>query len=267
MNSNLYFKELKRNRKNLITWSLIVIGFTFMVLSLYPHMSGMGDEMTKMMSKLPAELSKAFGLDENTWQSILGFYSTYYGIYIVVLMGIYTASAAATILSKEERDGTSEFLLSKPISRKNIYSTKLLVLLTLILIIYFLQMFAALIGFSVFSETTLDWNTLLVMHAHGFILVAFFSCCGMLISFFFRPKKNFMGMVVGIVFGTYFLSAMGKSADSISWIGYFSPFHYLDITANSSNSVNYSGGLCILVLGAGMLYFGYLLFKRKDLRA
>ncbi|NDH78416.1 MAG: multidrug ABC transporter permease, partial [Flavobacteriia bacterium] len=112
MNTVLFTKELKRNRKNTLIWTSIVLAFTLMILSIYPSFSHMGEDMVKLMSSLPEEYAKAFGMDEATWSSIIGFYATYYGIYITLLMGIYTASTGATIIGKEERDGTAEFLLT-----------------------------------------------------------------------------------------------------------------------------------------------------------
>ncbi|HAK69779.1 MAG TPA: multidrug ABC transporter permease, partial [Cryomorphaceae bacterium] len=106
MNSVIFKKELKRNRKNTAIWSAILVGFTALILSIFPSFSEMGEEMAKLMSSLPEEYAKALGMDEETWSSIIGYYGTYYGIYITLLMGIFTASTGATIIGKEERDGT-----------------------------------------------------------------------------------------------------------------------------------------------------------------
>ena len=116
MNRNLYSKELKRN--SLIIWSAIVIGFTIGVMSIFPYMKNTGDEMAIMMSKMPEGMSKAMGINEQIFNSILGMYNKYYAIYIIVLLSIYTSSTGATIISKEEKNKTAAFLLTKPISKK-----------------------------------------------------------------------------------------------------------------------------------------------------
>ena len=67
MNRTLYFKELKRNRKNTLIWTSIVVAFTFLILSIYPSFSQMGDQMTELMSSLPEEYARALGMDEGTW--------------------------------------------------------------------------------------------------------------------------------------------------------------------------------------------------------
>jgi len=265
MNKNLYLKELKRNRKNLFIWSGIVIGFTLMVTAIFPYMADMGDSITVLMDSIPKELGKALGMDEETWSSILGFYSTYYSIYIILLVSIYTASTGATIISKEEKDGTSEFLLTKPISRQTIVLSKLMSLFTLTLIIYFIQVIVAAISINIFAVSEVDWSVFTQMHLSGLIIILFFTAAGVLISMFVTPKKNFMGIVVGMTFGTYFLNAIGKSAEAVEWISYISPFRYLEITKDPSVAFNYWGALVLLILAAGMLFFSNSAYAKKDI--
>lgn len=265
MNKNLFQKELKRNRKNLIIWSLIVVGFTLMVLAIFPFMAEMGASMTTLMDKMPPELSKAFGLDATTWSSILGFYTTYYGVYIVVLVSIYTTSTGAGIISKEEKDQTAEFLMTRPLSRRTIFTTKIMALLVLSGIIFTIQTLTAIIGISVFKEGTVDWAVFARMHAGGLVLVLFFTALGVLISMFVKPKKNFMGMIVGLTFGTYFLNAIAKSTDATAWIGYFSPFHYLEFTIDPTYTFNFLNAIIMVLLGFGILVFSFSAFAKKDM--
>lgn len=265
MNANLYTKELKRNRKNLITWTLIVVGFTALLISIFPSMEDMGEDLTKMMEKLPKEIGKAMGMDADTWTNVLGFYSTYYGIYIILLIGIFTMSTGATIISKEERDRTAEFLLTRPISRKNIFISKIASLLTLMLIIYIVQTVITIILLLAIGSNV-NWEAFAIMHTHGFGLILFYTCLGVLISFFFRPKKNFMGMVVGVIFGCYFINALSKSSNAVEWLGYVSPFHYLDFTPlDPGYAVNWIGMVALVVLSAGCLVFALKLFEKKDI--
>lgn len=265
MKLNLYFTEVRRNRKNLITWTLIVVGFTALVVGIFPAMADMGKDLITMMEKLPAELAKAMGMDANTWTNILGFYSTYYGIYIILLVGIFCMSTGATIISKEERDRTAEFLITRPISRKQIFKEKLLALLTLTIIIDIIQTIVAVLMVA-FLGTDVDWNAFATMHVHGITLILFFTSMGVLISFFFQPRKNFMGMVVGIIFGSYFLNAISRSTNSIEWIGYISPFRYLDFDPlNPEYSINWLAVVAFLTISAGLLFAAFRHFEKKDI--
>ena len=266
MNKNLYLKELKRNRKNLIIWSSIVIGFTLMVLSIFPFMKEMGEDMGALLDSMPVELQKAMGMDAETWKNIMGFYSTYYGIYIVVLVSIYTTSTGTGIISKEEKDRTAEFLLTKPLSRQTIVKTKLAALFTLAVIIYVIQTLVAIVGVIAFGEGSIDWGAFYTLHFGGFILVLFFTAIGVLLSMYLKPKKNFMGIVVGLTFGMYFLEAISKATEATNWIGYFSPFHYLDFNVSGGNyEVNYISGIVMLALGALALLWSNKVYLKKDI--
>lgn len=266
MNRNLYSKELKRNKRSLAVWSSIVIGLTILVMSIFPYMKGMSEEMANMMSKMPEGMAKAMGLNEHTWDSILGMYNTYYGIYIIVLLSIYSSSTGATIISKEEKDKTAEFLLTKPISRKSIFVTKLSVLFTLTFTAFFLQTITAVIFAIAFEEGHVQWSVFTTMHTHGLILTLFFTCVGLTLSMFLKPKKNFMGMTVGIVFGSYFLNTIAKAAETVSWVGYISPFHYLDFAVtNSDYGINFVSVGIILFISMILLATSYKVYEKKDI--
>lgn len=265
MNSVVFKKELKRNRKNTIIWTAIVVGFTALILSIFPIFAEMGEEMVKLMSSLPEEYAKALGMDEETWSSIIGYYGTYYGIYITLLMGIFTASTGATIISKEERDGTAEFLLTRPISRGSIATTKLMALGALFLIVYGIQTLSAVIGLLVFGEYV-NWSVMIAMHVHGFFLVGFFTASGVMMSSFLSPKMNYMGPVVGLIFGSYFLNAISMAAEKVSWLGYFSPYHYLNLTAkNGVLELNLIACLGVSVVAAILLWISYKRYLTKDI--
>ena len=196
----------------------------------------------------------------------LGMYNTYYGIYIVVLLAIYTSSTGATIISKEEKNKTAEFLLTKPISRKSIFGTKLLTLFTLTFAAYMVQTITAIIFVTALGGEHVNWLVFITMHSHGLILILFFTCVGLFLSMLIKPKKNFMGMMVGIVFGSYFLNTIAKAADTVSWIGYISPFHYLDFAVSVPNySINYTSVGIMLFLSIMLLIISYKIYEKKDI--
>jgi len=268
MNKNLYSKELKRNAKSWAVWTAIVIAFTLLVMSLFPYMKNMGDQMAAMMSSLPQGMTRAMGINEKTFNSILGMYNTYYGIYIVVLLAIFTSSTAATIISKEERYKTAEFLLTKPISRNKIFNTKLAVLFTLAFGAYILQTLIAFILVIIIGESNVNWSIFTTMHVHGLVLIVFFTSLGLFLSMILKPKANFMGLIVGIVFGSYFLGAISKVANVLHWIGYITPFYYLDFNvAQLDYGINYLAVLITLAISVVLLFASLKIYQRKDIGA
>ncbi|MFT7299304.1 MAG: ABC-2 type transport system permease protein [Sphingobacteriales bacterium] len=239
MNINLFSKELKRNRKTLLIWMGISSLFTIVVTAFYPTISSMGEGLNMIMSTLPPQITKAMGMDISTWSSIMGFYSTYYKIYIIILISIFTTYTATQIISKEERESTSEFLLTKPISRKSVFTTKILALASLSMIIFLTQVAVAYVGVILFSQKPVLWSLFFRLHLEGVLLMGIFTGFGLVVSQFTNPKRSLIGLVIGLTFGTNLLSALSKLTPSTEWLGYISPFNYLELSAsNPEETIN-----------------------------
>ena len=83
---------------------------------------------------------------------------------------------------------------------------------------------------------------------------------------FGNKKKCAIVQVVGVIFGGYFLNAVSKSAEAVEWLGYISPFHYLEFTPLASDySVNWLGMLAMIVLSGASLFWAFQTFKKKDI--
>lgn len=268
MNRNLYVKELKRNSKSLFVWTAIVIVFTILVLSIFPYMKNMGDQMAAMMSQLPKGMTKAMGINADTFLSILGMYNTYYGIYIIVLLSIYSSSTAATIISKEEKDKTAEFLMTKPITRKSIFETKISTLFTLMFLAYGVQTIVAFVFVILLGGDNIDWSIFMTMHTHGLVLIILFTCIGLFVSMLFNSRKNFMAISVALIFGSYFIDAISKIADKVNWLGYISPFHYLDFNVADINySINVFNVFVAIILASVLIVMSYHIYNKRDIVA
>jgi len=259
MNLNLFKKELKRNRKNFMIWTGIATGFTMMIVSLYPSFKDMGVEMAKV---IPKEMAKAFNMDTGGWQEISGYYKTYFGFHIIIILTIFSCSLGAMIVSKEENDRTSEFLLSKPLSRKSIFQTKIIALFTLISGSFLIQTIVTILMIMAVVTNDVAWDRIFEMHLNGYILCLFFGAIGIFLSQVVRGIKNYMGPVVGIVMGTYFIHAIGKAIDDANWIAKVSPFYHLGVDDIYPLSI-----IVILVISVCALYFGNQIFNKKDIGA
>jgi ABC-2 type transport system permease protein len=180
-------------------------------------------------------------------------------------MGIYTSSTGATIIGKEERDGTAEFLLSQPLSRGAVAGTKLAVLFTLFILVYVIQSALAVVGMNIFG-TEVKWDAFWAMHLHGFFLVGFFTAAGVLMGAFLSVKVNFMGPVVGMIFGTYFLNAIAQAADGVEFLGYLSPYHYLPIMLEKGTlEINPVACVAFGLLSLAMVGVAYWRYEKKDI--
>ena len=155
----LYFRELKAYRNSTIIWivslSLLVIVF----LSMFPSFTKDVEETKNILQNLPPFMASAAGISPNVMFSIYGFVS--WLLTFVTLAGaVQSMNLGVGILSKEESGKTADFLLTRPISRKSVITSKLLAAFSLILItniVFCLTTFAmaVVVVDTDFSATTL----------------------------------------------------------------------------------------------------------------
>src|SRR4030042_6917098 len=129
MNRNLYRMEMKRNSLSLFLWTLVITLLISVTMSIYPTFIENQSRIFGMLNLIPKGVLQFKGFsDLNELLSPMGFYSANNVIYMMVLGSIYAIVLASGILLKEEYNKTAEYLLTRPITRSEIFLSKLAVL-------------------------------------------------------------------------------------------------------------------------------------------
>jgi len=81
--------------------------------------------MTEMLAKFPKELLIAFGMDNLNYATILGYISFYF-LFIQLCLAIQAGNFGFGLVSIEENEMTADFLLTRPVSRMKILTSKIL---------------------------------------------------------------------------------------------------------------------------------------------
>ena len=126
MNFNLFVREFKNNLKGTVITSLIVVLYTAFSLLIYSSMQENISKIKEFYYIMPESFQEAFNFHINQWDNVLGFYVTYFVYFVPIITGCYSIILGTRILSKEEQNKTAEFLLSRPLSRNQIISSKLI---------------------------------------------------------------------------------------------------------------------------------------------
>ena len=116
--------ELRQGKTAFLIWTAS-IGFLLAVcVFLYPQMKGEMEGVSDIFSSMGA-FTAAFGMDRLNFGSLTGYYTIECGNVLGLGGAFFAALTAAGILSKEEKDGTAEFLLSHPVGRTRVITEKL----------------------------------------------------------------------------------------------------------------------------------------------
>ena len=262
---NMYLHELKSLRKTAIIWTCAMIAVALLYLLMYPGVAKDAADFKDLLGGYPPAVRAMLGVSLDSVTSLLGFYSMVV-TFVLLLGAIQAMNAGVSVLSKESRERTADFLLTKPVSRAAIVNAKLLAALTIFLatdIVYYAA--SSILAASVKTTTYSGRAFFLINLTLLFIQLIFFSL-GVVISVFFNKLKNVLPISLGVVFAFYFIGAIVATKNDGS--RFISPFKYFDnsyIIKHTAYEAPYLIVSAVIVVAA--VAITYYVYTHKDIHA
>jgi ABC-2 type transport system permease protein len=263
---NMFLYEIKALRKSTITWTLSILALAALYLSLYQNIVKDAQDFKELLASYPPAIRAVLGINLDYITSLLGFYAFIFS-FIIICGAIQATNLGLSILSKESRERTADFLLVKPVSRSSIVSAKLLAALTSIVItnILFITLTVLLANL---TNADFSVKLFIMINLSMFFVQIIFAAIGMVISVFFKKIKTVLPISLGVVFGFYFIGAFLVTDNSDKVERIFSPFKYFDviyIIDNAGYEVFY------MIIGAAIVVVSivasYIIYNKKDIHA
>jgi ABC-2 type transport system permease protein len=267
MSWNLFSKEMRRNALSLMLWMLVITILISVTMSAYPEFLKNQSKVIGMMSLLPKGLLQFKGVTNlSDLLSVLGFYSVNNVIYMMVLGSVFAIVLSSNILLKEEYEKTAEYLLTRPISRSEIFVSKLAVLLLNIILLNLVATLAGLISLEVFKNEPFSIRSFLILSTYTLLLNLLFGAIGLFMSTLVKRAKPITTFSIGLVLIFYFIFTISKIAESVSKIGYLSPFKYANMDAiNPTYALDLWNLIYFIGCSALLIGVSHRLYIRKDI--
>ena len=255
--------ELKQAWKSLLIWTAAIGAFIVICLFMYPEMKGQMDSISSMFASMGA-FSAAFGLDHLDFGTLRGFYGIECGNILGIGGALFAALAGIAALSKEEKNGTAEFLLTHPMRRSEVVTAKLVSMLVQIIVLNGIVWLLAIGSIAAIGEP-IPWKEFTLLHLAFFLLQVEIGCVCFGISAFLW--KGGLGIGLGLAIVLYFLSIIANLTDKADVLKYITPFGYADGSAVlgscSIDGTKLLVGLAFTVCGVALAYWKYC---KKDIR-
>lgn len=255
--------ELKQEWKALAIWTAAIGFFIVICVFMYPEMKGEMESVSKMFSAMGV-FSAAFGMDRLDFGSLIGFYAIECGNIMGIGGAFFAALIAVSVLAKEEKERTAEFLLTHPISRVRLITEKLIAVMIQIVILNVVVFVMSIASMAIIGEK-IPWKETGLLHLAYFLVQVELAgiCFG--ISAFLR--RSGLGIGLGIATIMYFLNIVANISKRAEFLKYITPFGYAegaDIIANGSLDVQIVMlGMSFAVIG---IVLGYWKYSRKDIQ-
>ncbi|MEH7155462.1 ABC transporter permease subunit [Neobacillus drentensis] len=263
---NIFFHELKAYRKSTFIWSVSLVLIIALFMSFYPAFAKDAENFEKIMEGYPEAIRNAIGFNLGNFFTILGFYC--FPLSFITLCGaIQGMNLGTSIVSKEVSEKTADFLLTKPVTRTSVLTSKLLSAFVSIVMTNIIYLVATI--FMVFQVKTDDFSMkiLLLLSLTLFFIQLIFLTIGVMISVIVPKIKSVLSVSLTTVFAFYFLG-MFSSTTGEEAKRYLSPFKYFD-TAFIIKHSSYEGSfllvsMIIIILAITVSYFVY---AKKDIHS
>lgn len=263
---NMFLHELKAYRKSTAMWTIALILVVAFFMSLFPAISHDAAQFKKILAGYPVQIRKAFGVSIDSITSLLGFYS-YVFSYVILCGSIQAMNLGISVLSKEVREKTADFLLTKPVTRTEIITAKLLAAFCSLMISNAILISAAFIIASVVSKQDFAIDTFILISLTAVFVELMFMALGVVISVAAARIKAVLPLSLGLVFGFFIINMFG-SVIGEETIRYLTPFKYYD-TAYIIQHGGYEGRFIAIeaVFIVVNVIASYFIYAKKDIHA
>lgn len=258
-------RELKINLKSFLIWVSILLGMYILIFAIYPHLMNENtkESLNQMMQSMPQEILSTFNMDIVGIESAYGWFKTEGYTFLTLIGGLYASILGATILLKEENDKTIEFLATKPVSRNQIVTAKVLCGVLYIVAFTIIITIGNLIALKVSGDV--DISEFLTISLLPMLLYGMLFFITLFLSTFFKKTRKSMSMGIGILFASYFLQIIGSMGENIEFLKKISLFEFV-----SSRYLLLEGHIHVgyLLIGLGiivvMLLGTYRRYQQKE---
>ncbi len=229
---NIFMHEFKTKLRSIFIWSASIAALIFVFMSLFKGFSADTAQLNEMMKSFPDELLIAFGMKNMDWSSVLGYFAVLF-IFSQICLAIQAANYGFGLISIEESEWTADFLLSKPIGRKQILTCKLLAAITSLVITEALVWGSSFLFVNIYSGgQEIQTKALVSLLLSMSVFQLFFLSVGIAISLLVKKVRSITPFSMGLVFGLYALNAFGsmigdESLEIISPFKHFTPSYII----------------------------------------
>lgn len=265
MSKNIFHYEFTTHLRSVITWSVSIALLLLVFISLFSSFAGQAEVLNAAMAKFPPQLITAFGLGGADLSTVSGYFG-YVFLFVQLCLAIQAANYGFSLVSIEEREWTADFLLTRPVKRRQVLTAKLLAALTSLTITNLIVWIGSFAFINLFrGDRAYDTGTLLLLLSSIVVFQLFFLSVGLVISVLVKRVRNVTPYSMGLAFGMYALSVFGGLLGT-SVLEKITPFKHFD-----PNYIIRQGGwdLPLVLISLAVIIVSlagsYVLYTRRDI--
>jgi ABC-2 type transport system permease protein len=261
---NIFLREMKAHRWNLIFWSLGMIFMVMAGMAKFAAYEQAGQTAADLMAQLPKGMQVIFGLSGFDLMKASGFYGVLF-LYLAVMGSVHAVLLGANLISKEERDKTSEFLFAKPVSRATTLTGKLLAGFAQVVILNAVTWASSLYFVGYYGKGEAVGREIALLMVGLLFLQVIFLSIGAVVAGVARKPRFASGRATSVMLVTFLLYYFVNMDSKLEFLKYFTPFKYFDAALVMKDGLDPVFIVISLVIIAAALVGTYRFYEARDL--
>lgn len=256
---------LWQRRWSIFWWCAGVAAFVAINMVFYPTIRDQAAELEKSFSKLPESAIALFS-DTGDFFSPVGYLSgQVFYLMFPLLIGALAIGAGSSLVGREEREGTLELLLSRPISRTNLMLAKALSGIIIVFTVGMVGTVSVAILAKLVNLEVPVTNILLAGFASTILALCFGAIAFTVTMLGGIARSASVGIASMVALAGYVISSLASSVSWLKWpskalvFDYYHPAEILYGTYNWLNIMFIIGMILICAV------ISWRAFRRRDL--
>lgn len=256
---------LWQRRWSTVWWLAGILAFIVLQMAFYPTIRDQATELEKSFAQL-SDSAVALFSDTGDFFSPVGYLSgQIFYLLMPLLLGALAISAGSSLIGKEEREGTLELLLSRPISRTRLMLAKALCGLVIVVLIGLVASGATAV-MAKLVDLPVPFDNILLAGTAATLLALSFGAIAFMITMLGRTARTAGVSVAALAaVGGYLLSSLAESVDWLKWPAKAFAFDYYKPAEILEGRYDWSNILFILGIIAASIVVSWAAFRRRDI--
>lgn len=248
-----------------VWWMIGVAGFITLILAFYPPFRDQATKLDQAINKQIPTAARAFISDTPNYLSPIGYLSSQiYYLFLPILLSILSIGLGSALIAKEEKEGTIELLLARPISRGKLLFGKLsagFIILTSVTLVSFIS---ALILVNIVN-LPIAVVPLMITTFECLLMAMAFGSIAFMITTVNKTRSASIGIAILIALGGYIINALSSTATILKWPARFMPFHYYRAADMLSGRYHIIDFVVMILITVVCISISYIFFRKKDI--
>jgi len=247
-------------------WSLSLALLVVITMVVYPPFRDQAAQLNQAFSQLSGTLKALLAGGSADFLSPIGYLSSkLFYLVLPLLFTIMSIGLGSSLLAREERSGTLELLLARPVSRRTVLLAKITTAGVVMAVCGAVTTAVALPFVKVINFGVSMRYVTLAVFAALLLSMLFGTLAFMLTAIGHSARRASIGVAALVAFGSYLIASLEGTVHLLHWPAKLIPYHYYRPNELLTGNIFWPGLIGVLLATILLAVAAWTGFRKRDL--